>query len=119
MARGAGTEVGSFLVPRARKKVGPGAPRAPRTVAKPARAGARILEFDIVGSSPAPRHKRGEWTVETLHPRCAGLDVHRDSVVACARVVGQGRVERSVETFGTTTSELERLARWLAGHRVT
>jgi transposase len=57
--------------------------------------------------------------VEILHPRCAGLDVHRDSVVACARVVGQGRVERSVETFGTTTSELERLARWLAGHRVT
>ncbi|CAA9221340.1 MAG: Mobile element protein [uncultured Acetobacteraceae bacterium] len=57
--------------------------------------------------------------MEILHPRCAGLDVHRDSVVACARVVALGRVERSVETFGTTTSELERLARWLAGHGVT
>jgi transposase len=57
--------------------------------------------------------------VEILHPRCAGLDVHRDSVVACARVVALGRVERSVGTFGTTTSELERLARWLAGHGVT
>ncbi len=57
--------------------------------------------------------------MEILHPRCAGLDVHRDSVVACARVVALGRVERSVGTFGTTTSELERLARWLAGHGVT
>ncbi len=57
--------------------------------------------------------------MEILHPRCAGLDVHRDSVVACARVVALGRVERSVGTSGTTTSELERLARWLAGHGVT
>ena len=57
--------------------------------------------------------------MEVLHQRCAGIDVHRDGVVACARVVhGQG-IERFVETFGTTTSELERLARWLAGHRVT
>ena len=57
--------------------------------------------------------------MEVLHPRCAGLDVHRDSVVACARVVGPGGVEHRVETFGTTTSELERLARWLAGHGIT
>ncbi len=57
--------------------------------------------------------------MEVLHPRCAGLDVHRDSVVACARVAGHGSVEHLVETFGTTTSELERLSRWLAGHRVT
>src|SRR3712207_341992 len=57
--------------------------------------------------------------MEVLHPRCAGIDVHRDSVVACARVVHSQGIERSVETFGTTTSELERLARWLAGHGVT
>src|SRR3712207_4166963 len=84
----------------------------------PAGAGARILEFDIVGSSPAP-HLCEEGIMEVLHPRCAGLDVHRDSVVACARVAGRGRLEHRLETFGTTTSELERLSRWLAGHRVT
>ena len=56
--------------------------------------------------------------MEVLHPRCAGLDLHRDSVVACARLVRRGRVERHVETFGTTTSELERLARWLSGHAI-
>src|SRR5918997_4556218 len=118
MASGAGTEVGSFMVPRARIRVGPGAPRAPRTVATPARAGARILEFDIVGSSPAP-HLCEEGIMEVLHPRCAGLDVHRDSVVACARVAGHGSAGHQVETFGTTTSELERLSRWLAGRGVT
>jgi transposase len=57
--------------------------------------------------------------MEVLHPRCAGLDIHRDTVVACARLVGDGGVEQYVETFGTTTSELERLSRWLAGHGVT
>ena len=57
--------------------------------------------------------------MEVLHPRCAGLDVHRDGVVACARLVQRGAIERHVETFGTTTTELERLSRWLAAHRVT
>jgi transposase len=57
--------------------------------------------------------------METLHPRCAGLDVHRDSIVACARLAQPGRIERQVETFGTTTAELERLAGWLNRHEVT
>src|SRR3954449_8995152 len=30
-----------------------------------------------------------------------------------------GRVERHIETFATTTSDLERLSAWLAGHGVT
>ncbi len=57
--------------------------------------------------------------MEVLHPRCAGLDVHCDSVVACARIVDHGGIEHQIETFGTTTSELERLSRWLAGYGVT
>src|SRR4051812_48595067 len=58
-------------------------------------------------------------TMEVLHPRCAGLDVHKDSVVACVRLAEGGRVERHVETFATTTLDLERLSAWLAGHGVT
>ena len=57
--------------------------------------------------------------MEVLHPRCAGLDVHKDSVVACVRLAEGGRVIRHVETFATTTSDLERLSAWLAGHGVT
>jgi transposase len=62
---------------------------------------------------------RGEQ-VETLVERCAGLDVHKDSVTACVRVpdVHGGR---QVETrrFTTTTAGLELLAQWLASYRVT
>lgn len=56
--------------------------------------------------------------MEVLHSRCAGLDVHKDIVVACARVHGE-RVEHMVESFGTTTSELERLCRFLSDRGVT
>jgi len=57
--------------------------------------------------------------MELLHPRCAGLDVHRDSVVACVRLAHAGGADQHVETFGTTTTALERLSAWLAGHGVT
>jgi transposase len=51
--------------------------------------------------------------MEVLHPRCAGLDVHKDTVVACARLVTDGTVSQEVKTFGTTTTELCALADWL------
>jgi transposase len=57
--------------------------------------------------------------MEVLHTRCAGLDIHKDSVVACARIVTPKGIEQHVETFGTTTSALLGLGDWLTGHRVT
>jgi transposase len=53
-------------------------------------------------------------------PRCAGLDVHKKSVVACA-LVGEADavVVPEVATFGTMTADLERLAGWLAERGVT
>src|SRR4051794_35630643 len=57
--------------------------------------------------------------MDILYMRCAGLDIHRDSIVACVRLAEAGRVSRLVETFGTTTTELERLSEWLTGHGVT
>jgi transposase len=57
--------------------------------------------------------------MEILYPRCAGLDVHKDTVVACARLAGDGGVKLFVETFGTTTSSLLALADWLEKHGVT
>jgi transposase len=57
--------------------------------------------------------------MEILHPRCGGLDVHKDSVVAGARVVTTKGLEQHVETFGTTTSALLRLSDWLADYGVT
>jgi transposase len=51
--------------------------------------------------------------MDVLHRRCAGLDVHKESVVACVRTVKGSKVEREVRTFGTTTRELLELADWL------
>ena len=56
--------------------------------------------------------------MEVLFPRCAGLDVHKDSVVACVRCVS-APMHREVRTFGTTTSELIALGDWLASYGVT
>jgi transposase len=52
--------------------------------------------------------------MNVVYERCAGLDVHQKSVVACVRVVAEGRVSHQVRTFSTMTSELLALADWLA-----
>jgi transposase len=51
--------------------------------------------------------------MEVVYPRCAGLDVHKETVVACARVVQERQVQQEVRTFGTTSKELLRLSDWL------
>jgi transposase len=48
------------------------------------------------------------------HPNCAGLDVHKDLIVACRRVQTDGGETSEVENFGATTRELLRLSEWLA-----
>ena len=46
--------------------------------------------------------------------RCAFLDVHRDTAMACARTPdGVGGRREEVREFGTTTSQLLQLADWL------
>jgi transposase len=50
--------------------------------------------------------------------RVAGLDVHRDSVMACVRVPGNRERREEVQTFGTTTGDLLSLRDWLKAHGV-
>src|SRR5690242_7758095 len=98
---------------RARLAVGPGTPRAPPLVPRPARRpGARFPDFPDEG--PAPAARREEGAMEVLYPRCAGLDVHKATVVAAVRLAAGGRVAREVRTFATTTAGLLELAEWLA-----
>ena len=57
--------------------------------------------------------------MDILHACCAGLDVHKDTVVACIRRIGPaGQAEDQVRTFGTMTADLLGLADWLAAHGV-
>ena len=56
--------------------------------------------------------------MELKFARCAGLDVHKDTVVACVRVAG-GRVSRETRTFGTMTRDLLALQAWLGDQEVS
>jgi hypothetical protein len=51
-----------------------------------------------------------EAIMQVIHPRCAGLDVHKQTVVACVRSVGDGPPLQEVRAFDTTTSGLLALA---------
>lgn len=57
--------------------------------------------------------------MEVIYPRCAGLDVHKDLIVACARIASGQNVERHFGRFGTSTRELLRLLDWLRGFGLT
>src|SRR5690242_20353026 len=55
-----------------------------------------------------------EGAMEVLYPRCAGLDVHKDTVVASARLAMGRDVTVTVQSFPTTTAGLLTLSAWLA-----
>jgi transposase len=57
--------------------------------------------------------------MEVLHQRCAGLDVHKDMVVACVRIAAEGQTRHEVRTFKTTTRDLLALSDWLAAQGCT
>ncbi|TYR95186.1 IS110 family transposase, partial [Rossellomorea vietnamensis] len=58
--------------------------------------------------------------MEAMIERCAGLDVHQETVVACV-LFGplDKRPKKEIQTFPTTTSGLLALSDWLASHDVT
>jgi transposase len=52
--------------------------------------------------------------LNVLYERCAGLDVHKQTVVACVLLTSaRGKASRQVRTFATTTAGLRQLADWL------
>jgi len=57
--------------------------------------------------------------METLHRRCAGLDVHQKEIVACRRIVSGRKVRSELGRYATTTQGLLALSSWLAEARVT
>ena len=57
--------------------------------------------------------------MEVLYPRCCGLDVHKETVVASLRLVIDGKVVKEVRTFATTTASLMSLSEWLTQNKCT
>ncbi len=58
--------------------------------------------------------------MEVVYERCCGLDVHKQSVVACRIAPGpDGAPHKQVRMFGTMTADIERLGAWLVEQGVT
>src|ERR1700758_4675788 len=58
--------------------------------------------------------------MQTLVERGCGLDVHQATVVACLLIVRKdGKVQKQMRTFGTTTRELLSLREWLLSEGCT
>lgn len=53
--------------------------------------------------------------MQVLYPRCAGLDVHKDTVVACVRCVSEPE-HHETRSFATTTRGLLAPGEWIAEH---
>jgi transposase len=52
--------------------------------------------------------------IRIVHQRCAGLDIHKKTVVACRLLVlSDEQIEVEIRTFGTMTTDLLTLADWL------
>jgi hypothetical protein len=53
--------------------------------------------------------------MDVIHQRVAGLDVHKETIVACVRIMVDARVSRECRTFDTTTAGLPpRCLVWVA-----
>jgi transposase len=58
--------------------------------------------------------------MRVMHERCAGLDVHQKTVVACVlRGAAGSEVKQEKRTFTTVTSDLLKLGDWLKEREVT
>lgn len=58
--------------------------------------------------------------METIVRRCAGLDIHNETIVAAVRAISDdGDIELVTVTFGTTASDILQLSDWLLSFQVT
>lgn len=58
--------------------------------------------------------------MQVTYTHCAGLDVHKRTVVACTLVPGEGgEILKEVRTFSTMTSDLLKMGDWLTHQGVT
>ena len=58
--------------------------------------------------------------MDVLNRKCAGMDVHQESIVVCTLLTNEdGQVESETRTFGTMTKHLFELLKWLESNGVT
>lgn len=58
--------------------------------------------------------------MDLVYARCAGMDVHKQTVVVCGRIVEpNGTVTKQTRTFATMTADLLALSDWLSSLDIT
>lgn len=71
----------------------------------------------------ATRRRTNKVSIDALadlYERCAGIDVHKETVTVCVIRPGpEGKVEGEMMSYGTTTGELRQLSSWLQECGVT
>jgi transposase len=60
-----------------------------------------------------------ETEFQTIFPRCAFLDVHKETVEATVRILEGERVRQQTQRWGTMTADIEAMAEWLTAQGVT
>jgi hypothetical protein len=86
-----------------------------------------VKETCLFTATPHRSHREASLSMkergtlmEVLYERCCGLDVHKKTVVACVMLTSpNGRVQKSVRTFGTTTAEILELRDWIDAQQVS
>ena len=73
----------------------------------------------LVGDKISSEDGRKERRMEVVYSRGCGLDVHKDTVVACVMIRKGKKVVKDIRTFGTMTADLVVLSDWLGAHQVT
>jgi hypothetical protein len=81
----------------------------------------REAEEHVKESQRFPSVLCGErsWNVSLIYRRCAGLDVHKESISVSARIRINGH-QPTIEsaTFGTFTCDLRGMADWLKARKI-
>src|SRR5207253_8229307 len=63
---------------------------------------------------PLDRRTQRGCTMDTLYPRCCGLDIHKRDLVACLITPGtDGHPTKAIRKFGTMTADVLAFADWL------
>lgn len=58
--------------------------------------------------------------IKVTYAHCAGLDVHKRTVVICCLSVdASGKARQETRTYGTTTAELLSMSEWMATQAIT
>jgi transposase len=72
----------------------------------------------VTRGCPALVAQQTKGAKDVLDPRCSGRDVHKDTVVACVRMVRDGAANSDVRTVDTTTRRPAGAVRLVGGERL-